>query len=83
MQLVALGREAEGESEYKRALELDPFSAVAHWHAGFVNFHLRRYHQAVAEFKRVLEIDPTYYAGKAKLEEVEQQIQMRPKRWRL
>ncbi len=49
---------AGAETEYKRALELNPSDALAHsWYADYLS-KMRRHEEAVAEARRARELDP-------------------------
>ena len=49
---------AVAEKEYKRALELNPNSADAHWGYGHLLSNLGRHSEALGEIRRALEIEP-------------------------
>lgn len=49
---------ATSESEFKRAIELNPNSADAHWGYAHLLSNLGRHDEAIAEVKRALELDP-------------------------
>ncbi|MBI2947071.1 MAG: hypothetical protein HYY23_05460 [Verrucomicrobia bacterium] len=55
--LTPSGRSDEAVVEVRRALESDPLSVVAIWHAGLVYYWLRRYDQAIEQFLRAHELD--------------------------
>jgi len=46
------------EKEFRRAIELNPTSAVAHFHYGYMLSTMGRFNEAVAECKRAQELDP-------------------------
>ena len=46
------------EKEFRRAIELNPTSAVAHFHYGYMLSTMGRFDEAVAECKRAQELDP-------------------------
>jgi predicted O-linked N-acetylglucosamine transferase (SPINDLY family) len=45
---------------YKKALELDPTLAGAHYNLGLASFHLQRWDDSVAAYKKALSLDPNY-----------------------
>ncbi len=47
-----------GEREFKRAIELDPDGAYAHWSYAHLLSNLGRHNKALAEAKRARELDP-------------------------
>ncbi len=55
-----LGRYADAEAAYRKALELDPEYACAHRRLGdLLQFHLGRYEEAEAAYRRAMDLDPT------------------------
>jgi tetratricopeptide (TPR) repeat protein len=53
---------ASAEREFKRALELDPNSVVAHhWYATFL-MHMGRFQEAIAEIEQAQKLDPSSIA---------------------
>jgi TolB-like protein/Tfp pilus assembly protein PilF len=59
--LAALGRFDEAIAEGKRAIELDPLSAVINADLGYTLIYARRYDEAITQLRKTLEIDPTFY----------------------
>ncbi|MDQ3711766.1 MAG: tetratricopeptide repeat protein, partial [Acidobacteriota bacterium] len=55
--LSTLGRHEEALTEYRRALEIDPFSLVINRGYGERFIYARRYDDAVAQLKKTLELD--------------------------
>ena len=53
-----MGRFEEAFAEFKRAIELDPFSAILNTNLGFALYFARRYDDAIVQLKKTLEIDP-------------------------
>jgi len=47
------------ENQFKRALELDPNSADAHWVYGHFLSNMGRHAEALGEIRRAIELDPT------------------------
>ena len=58
--LTSEGRLEEGIAETKRALEIDPLSAVANQAHGAALFFARRYDQAAQALRKTLELDPNF-----------------------
>jgi tetratricopeptide (TPR) repeat protein len=59
--LVSLGRFEEALTEGKRAVELDPLSAVINSDLGVTLYLARRYDDAIQQLKKTLAIDPTFF----------------------
>jgi adenylate cyclase len=59
--LAALGRFEEAIAEGRRAVELDPLSAVINTDLGVTFLYTRRYDEAAAQLRKTLEIDPTFF----------------------
>jgi serine/threonine-protein kinase len=59
--LAALGRFDEAIAEGKRAIELDPLSAVINTDLGYTLIYARRYDEAITQLRKALEIDRTFY----------------------
>ena len=57
--LLPLGEFDRAIAEVKRALELDPFSAVMNANIGFCYLYARRYPEAIAQFRKTAELDPS------------------------
>ena len=57
--LLPLGEFDRAIAEVKRALELDPFSAVMNANIGFCYLYARRYPEAIAQFRKTTELDPS------------------------
>ncbi len=57
--LLPLGEFDRAIAEVKRALELDPFSAVMNANLGFCYLYARRYPEAIAQFRKTTELDPS------------------------
>src|SRR5438094_2301011 len=57
--LLPLGEFDRAIAEVKRALELDPFSAVMNANLGFCYLYARRYPEAIAQFRKTAELDPS------------------------
>ena len=57
--LLPLGEFDRAIAEVKRALELDPFSAVMNANIGFCYLYARRYPEAIAQFRKAAELDPS------------------------
>src|SRR6266508_3673702 len=57
--LLPLGEFDRAIAEVKRALELDPFSAVMNANLGFCYLYARRYPEAIAQFRKAAELDPS------------------------
>jgi len=55
-----LGEYAKAAGEFKRAVELDPANAPAHFELGFCYFRLRQPADAVKQFKAALALEPWY-----------------------
>ena len=52
-------RDAVGaERELRRAIQLNPSCAMAHFHCGLLLADLKRSHEAIAAFNRALQLDP-------------------------
>ena len=52
-----MGRFEESIAEAKRALQLDPFTAITNFTLGHCYTHARKYEQALAQWQRFLELD--------------------------
>jgi TolB-like protein/tetratricopeptide (TPR) repeat protein len=57
--LLPLGEFDRAIAEVKRALELDPFSAIMNANLGFCYLYARRYSEAIAQFRKAAELDPS------------------------
>ncbi len=57
--LLPLGEFDRAIAEVKRALELDPFSAIMNANLGFCYLYARRYPEAIAQFRKAAELDPS------------------------
>jgi TolB-like protein/Flp pilus assembly protein TadD len=57
--LLPLGEFDRAIAEVKRALELDPFSAIMNANLGFCYLYARRYPEAIAQFRKTTELDPS------------------------
>jgi hypothetical protein len=55
--LLLAGNPVEAEGAYRRALELDPQSVIAHYDLGLLLQQQGRLRQALREFRRVIELD--------------------------
>jgi len=58
--LMPQKRFAEGVSEYRKALEIDPLSLVINTNYGLALFILNRYDDARQQFRKTLELDPNF-----------------------
>jgi TolB-like protein/Tfp pilus assembly protein PilF len=58
--LVFQGRFEEGFAEYRKALELDPFSFAISTDLGFAYRTARQYDRAIDHLKKLIELDPNY-----------------------
>jgi tetratricopeptide (TPR) repeat protein len=56
------GRHAEAIAEIRKALELDPLSAVMHHQAGQTYQQAREYEQAIREYRNAITLLPTFRA---------------------
>lgn len=68
--LAAFGREAEAITEMKRALELDPDSAIYGTDLGWAFYLARRYDDAITQCRRVLARHPNFGIARFRLTEV-------------
>ncbi len=66
-QFTQLGDTQKAESRYRKAVELDTNSAVAHLNLGVFLEDNGRYDEAMAEFLRTVQIDPTLAQGQVNL----------------
>jgi tetratricopeptide (TPR) repeat protein len=55
-----MGRYEEAYTECKRALRLDPVSAVISWYLAVVYWLARRYDQAIEQLEKIMEFDATF-----------------------
>jgi len=55
-----LGEHAQAASEFKRAIELDPANAPAHFELGSCYFRLGQRNDAIQQFKAALALEPWY-----------------------
>ena len=60
--LAFLGRHAEAIAEIRKALELDPLSAVMHHQAGQTYQQARQYDQAIVEYRNAIALLPEFLA---------------------
>ncbi|HXM94363.1 MAG TPA: tetratricopeptide repeat protein [Candidatus Dormibacteraeota bacterium] len=58
--LMAAGRQAEAQSEIKRAQELDPLSLIINSVVGWIYYEGRQYDQAIQQCEKTVEMDPSY-----------------------
>ncbi len=58
--LLPMGRFDEAITELKRAIELDPFSAILNVNLGWALYFVRRYDDAIVQLKKAAEIDPNF-----------------------
>ena len=78
---------AEAETEYKRALELNPNYATAHQWYFLHLLMVGRTEEAMAEIKRAQELDPlsviinTLHTRKMAASSIHQLIKQRPRHW--
>jgi adenylate cyclase len=52
------------ETEFRKAIELNPSDAVAHFSYGMLLWRLQRFEEAVARFGTAIELDPLDYFGR-------------------
>jgi tetratricopeptide (TPR) repeat protein len=57
---IILGRDAEAETEIKRALELDSLSLIINTKVGWVYYYSRRYPSAIDQLRNTLEMDKNF-----------------------
>src|SRR2546428_11991869 len=55
-----MGRYEEGYTEFKRAIRLDPPSAVIRGGLGFIYWCSRRYDEAIESLGKALELNPDF-----------------------
>jgi TolB-like protein/Tfp pilus assembly protein PilF len=58
--LAYLGRHAEGEAQFRAALDVDPLSEMGNWIYSLALFLDRSYDACLAQSKRTLELDPGF-----------------------
>ncbi|MBA3609574.1 MAG: tetratricopeptide repeat protein [Chthoniobacterales bacterium] len=58
--LAPLGEHDHAIAELKRAVELDPFSAVINTELGLSYILARRYSEAIAQLRKTVELDPAF-----------------------
>jgi len=63
--LRAVGRQEEGLTEMKRALELDPLSLIINAGLGWEYVFMRQYDRAMAQCRKTLEMDPRFLNTRA------------------
>ena len=63
--LAAQGRLREGEAELRRALALNPLSAVTGYNLGQILFWQRRYPAALEQLRATLEVNASFYQARS------------------
>lgn len=61
--LIGKGRFDEAGEEMRRALEIDPLSAIINTQKGLPDYFARRYDRAIASFREALEMHPLFSVG--------------------
>jgi len=61
----------EAIAEYRKALELDPLSAIINTNYGYVLMVARRFDEAREQYRRTLELDPTFRIALQRSSELE------------
>jgi TolB-like protein/DNA-binding winged helix-turn-helix (wHTH) protein/tetratricopeptide (TPR) repeat protein len=65
--LQAAGKTADAVAATRRALELDPLSALSHQSLGVALYYSRKYDEAVEQFRQTVELDPDFFWGRLRL----------------
>jgi len=68
--LAVTGRQVESEVEMRRALALEPYSAVMNADMGQILYFNRRYDEAIAACKKSLDLDPDFFNAHQYLYEI-------------
>ncbi|HEV8630145.1 MAG TPA: protein kinase [Thermoanaerobaculia bacterium] len=76
--LVSTDRPDEGRREIRRALELDPLSAVIVTNYGTHHYLLRDYGRAVQQYRKALELEPGFFAAHLGLWRAHEQLRQYP-----
>jgi tetratricopeptide (TPR) repeat protein len=62
------GNDHDAESEYRRALAIDPNFKEAHYNLGLVLYREGKHDDAIAAYRRSLAIDPNFELARRNLE---------------